>query len=126
MNEIISISVKKEFLEEIDSLIKEMNFKGRSEAIRAGIRSLLNEKKEREKLKGSINATLSVVHNHAKNIGKLAHNYQEVISSHLHNHLSNHKCLDIFVLSGDARLIKDLVERFQKHKGIEQVKLMVC
>ncbi len=124
-NEIISMSLKPEILEEIDSLTGEMGFSGRSETIRAGIKALVNEKKERQKLKGEINASLIVVHEHAKNMGKIAHEKQEVIVSHLHNHLDNDKCIDIFVLKGDAKKIRMLVEDMQKNKGVEQVKLAV-
>ena len=125
-NKIISMSLHDDILEEIDSLKKDMGFKGRSETIRAGINSLSAERKNRNKLKGKINATLSVVHNHAKNVGKLTHEYQDIVISHLHNHLDNNKCLDVFILKGNSSLIRDLVERFQKHKKIEQVKLTVC
>ena len=125
-HKIISMSLTDDFLAELDNITKEIGFSGRSETIRAGIKTLREEQRQRSKLKGKINATLSVVHYHAKNIGRLAHDYQDIITSHLHNHLDNDKCLDIFILKGNSELIRNIVDSFQKHKGIGQVKLIVC
>jgi len=53
---IVSISLTEEILKEIDNLQKSMGFSGRSDAIRAGTRSLVAEEKQNENLSGNINA----------------------------------------------------------------------
>ena len=60
---IVSISLTEEILKEIDSLQKNLGFSGRSDAIRAGIRSFVSEEKQKEDLSGNVNAILLVVHN---------------------------------------------------------------
>jgi len=60
---IVSISLTEEILKEIDSLQKSLGFSGRSDAIRAGIRSFVSEEKQKENLFGNVNAILLVVHN---------------------------------------------------------------
>ncbi len=125
MAKIISMSINEVILKEMDGLTKEMGFSGRSETIRAGIRLLNQEYKERLKIKGKINATLSVIHYHKKDMSLLMHKYQDIIVTHLHNHLDNEKCLDIFVLKGDSSKILKLVELFEKDKLIEHVKFYV-
>ena len=47
---IVSISLTEEILKEIDNLQKSMGFSGRSDAIRAGIRSFVAEEKQNENL----------------------------------------------------------------------------
>ena len=59
---IVSISLNDDILSEIDKLQKTMGFSGRSEIIRAGIRNLISEEKQRENLSGNIHAILMVVH----------------------------------------------------------------
>ena len=59
---IISISLNEEILSEIDKLQKSMGFSGRSEIIRAGLRTLISEEKQRSNLSGLIHAILMVVH----------------------------------------------------------------
>ena len=43
---IVSISLNDEILKQIDSLQKNLGFSGRSDAIRAGIRSFVSEEKQ--------------------------------------------------------------------------------
>ena len=57
---IVSISLTEEILREIDALQKNLGFSGRSDAIRAGIRSFVSEEKQKENLSGNVNAILLV------------------------------------------------------------------
>ena len=50
---IVSISLNDEILKQIDSLQKNLGFSGRSDAIRAGIRSFVSEEKQKEDLSGN-------------------------------------------------------------------------
>ena len=50
-------------LSDINELMKDMGFSGRSEMIRAGIRKLILEKKEHQDLLGILHALLLVIHN---------------------------------------------------------------
>ena len=56
---IVSISLTEEILREIDNLQKSMGFSGRSDAIRAGIRSFVSEEKQKEKAKKQVNSLLN-------------------------------------------------------------------
>jgi len=47
---IVSISLTEEILKEVDNLQKTMGFSGRSDAIRAGIRSFVSEEKQKAEL----------------------------------------------------------------------------
>jgi len=60
---IVSISLNDEILKQIDALQKNLGFSGRSDAIRAGIRSFVSEEKQKEDLSRNVNAILLVVHN---------------------------------------------------------------
>ena len=46
MAEIISISLNKEMIEQMNSIQENMNFSGRSEIVRAGLRNLIEEYKQ--------------------------------------------------------------------------------
>jgi len=56
MAKIISISLNEEILKGIDKIQKELGFSGRSDVIRAGVRMLIADSKEKEKLSGRINS----------------------------------------------------------------------
>ena len=59
---IVSISLTKDFLKEMDELQSSEGFSGRSELIRAGIRSLINQKADRENLVGAMQCILLITH----------------------------------------------------------------
>ncbi|MFA5929840.1 MAG: CopG family ribbon-helix-helix protein [Candidatus Micrarchaeia archaeon] len=124
---IISASIDDETLSELDSLCKTLLFSGRSEAIRAGIRSLAAENKSAEGLSGEMKAVLLLVHqeNAEKGASSLAHEFEDVVSTHIHSNLRREKCLEIFVLAGDSGRIRGLFRAAKGSKKMEYARLVV-
>ena len=125
---IISISLTDEILEEIDRLQNELGFSGRSEVVRAGVRMLLADSKEKEKLEGRLNSVLLLIHAQKveDTVTEVKHEFEDIISTQIHNHLREDKCLEVFILEGDATRIKQLVQRFQTSRKLDYVKLVVA
>jgi len=125
---IISISLTEELLEEIDRLQKELGFSGRSEVIRAGARMLLADNKEKEKLEGRLNSVLLLIHTQKveDTVTEIKHEFGDIISTQIHNHLRGDKCLEVFILDGDAARIKHLVRLFQTSGKMDYVKLVMA
>lgn len=115
-------------LEEIDRIQKELGFSGRSEVIRAGARMLIADAKEKEKLLGSITSILLLIHNQEVEdaVTRIKHDFEDITSTQVHSHLGGGKCLEIFVLDGDAERIKTFVELFQVSGKMDYVKLIVA
>ena len=124
---IISISLNEKILEEIDKLQNDSGYSGRSEVIRAGIRSLLSESKDRELLTGRLKSVLLVVHDTdaEETITEIKHKFDDIIDTQIHSHLKGEKCLEIFILDGDAGRIKQLIKMPQLNKKVDYVKLIV-
>ncbi|MEM3373952.1 MAG: CopG family ribbon-helix-helix protein [Candidatus Woesearchaeota archaeon] len=124
---IVSISLNEKNIEDIDRIAKEQGYNGRSEVIRAGLRLLINEEKQKEKLKGFIEGVLIVVNKEEDNdeISKIRHLFNDIIKTQIHNHLESHNCLQIFVLNGDSEKIKLFVNKLETCKKTEYVKLIV-
>ena len=124
---IISISLNNIILEEIDRVKKEFGFSGRSEVIRAGVRSLVAEDEQRNKLSGDIKSVLLIVHNEdaEEAINQIKHKHEEIIDTQIHTNLKEGKCLEIFVLSGEAEKIRQLSKAAETNKKVEYVKLIV-
>ncbi len=125
---IISISLTDEILEEIDRLQKELGFSGRSEVVRAGARMLLADSKEKGKLEGRLNSVLLLIHSQKveDTVTEVKHEFEDIISTQIHNHLREDKCLEVFILEGDAERIKQLVRHFQTSRKMDYVKLIVA
>jgi len=124
---IISISLNDNLLKNIDLLEKKEGYSGRSEVIRAGLRLLVNEEREKSKLSGNIEGVIIVVNQEKYNedISKIRHEYNDIIKTQIHNHLEVHKCLQIFVIKGSAEKIKQLMKELQTCKKIEYIKLFI-
>jgi len=123
---IVSISLNDEILTELDKLQKSMGFSGRSEAIRAGIRSFVSEEKQKSDLSGNIHAILLVVHNDEFDhiVSGITHNFEDLITTHLHSKIEKEKCMELFVINGDAEKISTITKDFQTNKNMDTVKLV--
>ena len=124
---IISISLNEKILKELDRLQSNMGFSGRSEVIRAGIRNLLADTKEKESFEGKIRAILLLIHDHDEEdyVTEVKHEYLDIIYTQLHNRFKEGKCMEIFILDGESERIKNLTRIFQKKEKIDYVKLLV-
>jgi len=123
---IISISLNEEILAELDKRQKSMGFSGRSEAIRAGIRNFVSEEKQKIELSGNVHAILLVVHNDEFDhiVSGIKHNFEDLITTHLHSKIEGEKCMELFVIAGDAERVSTITKDFQTNKKMDNVKLV--
>lgn len=123
---IVSISLNEEILGELDKLQKTMGFSGRSEAIRAGIRSFVAEEKQKSELAGNVHAILLVVHNDEFDhiVSGIVHNFEDLITTHLHSKIGGSRCMELFLIDGDAEKVNIITKDFQTNKKMDTVKLV--
>jgi CopG family nickel-responsive transcriptional regulator len=123
---IVSISLNDEILAELDRIQKTMGFTGRSEIIRAGIRNLAAEEKQHSMLYGLIHAILMIIHDEESEqvVTGIKHNYEDLIGTHLHSKVDGNKCMELFLLHGDATKISVMTRDFQTNKKMDNVKLV--
>ncbi|GIS73900.1 MAG: nickel-responsive regulator 1 [Nitrosopumilaceae archaeon] len=123
---IVSISLNDEILKQIDNLQSTMGFSGRSDAIRAGIRSFVSEEKQKQDLSGEVNAILLVVHNdeYDNEVNGIKHSYEDLITMHLHNKIDGEKCMELFILKGESEKVTEITKNFQINKKKDTIKLV--
>ena len=124
---IVSISLNDEILSEIDKLQKSMGYSGRSEIIRAGIRNLISEEKQRSNLSGLIHAILMIIHDEESEqiVTGIKHNHEELIGTHLHSKIEGNKCMELFLLHGEADKVDVMTRDFKTNRKMEHVKLVI-
>ena len=125
---IVSISLNDTVLKEIDRIQNTFGYSGRSEVIRAGVRLLILESNERDKLTGKINSILLLVHGQEMEdvVTEIKHKFEDITNTQIHSHLRENRCLEVFVLEGDADRIKEMFRLFQTSRKIEYAKLIVA
>jgi CopG family nickel-responsive transcriptional regulator len=124
---IVSLSLNEKILEEIDQLEKSMGFSGRSEVMRAAIRHFIVEEQGTKAIVGKIHAVLLVTHSERVDelIAGAMHQFDDIIMTHLHNKAKNEKCLETFIIVGDAGRVKMMFKALQSNKKADYVKLLV-
>lgn len=124
---IVSVSLNDDILNEMEKLQKLLGFSGRSEIVRAGIRSMLSEEKQRNDLTGMLHSLLLVIHDEKSDdeISNMRHSYDKLINTHLHSKIDRDRCLEIFLLRGEAEEIRRMTREFQANKRMDNVKLIL-
>ena len=117
------VSLDEKLLRQFDRLIVRKGYATRSEALRDLIReSLVRDQWElgTEEAVG----TITLVYDHdtrdlADKLTDLQHAHYESIVSTLHVHLDPHHCLEVLVLRGTARTLKEIADRLIGTRGVK-------
>lgn len=123
----MSVSLNRTILDEMDKLEKSHGFSGRSEIVRAGIRNLLSEERKRQDLTGMLHALFLAIHDEDSDdqVTEMRHVYDKLINTHLHSKIDRDRCLEIFLIRGDAGDVKEMTKKFQANKNMDNVQLIV-
>ena len=124
---IVSLSFPDQMIRDMDDIQKSLGFTGRSELVRAAIRLMLEDKKEKDSLRGQVAAILAVTHNQEDEepVTRIKHSFEDIIRTHLHNKITRTNCVELFLLEGDAQKIASMSNGFQKEDKMKSVKLVV-
>ncbi len=122
------VSLEKPLIDAFDKHIKRQSYQNRSEAIRDLIRSELVNKQWKED--GVVAGVIVMNYNHHKRelVSKMLdiqHDFQELVISTQHIHLSHHDCLEIIAAKGNASEIEELANRLKALVGVKHVSLSI-
>ncbi|MBE0597326.1 MAG: nickel-responsive transcriptional regulator NikR [Desulfuromonadales bacterium] len=123
------ISLDEKLLVCFDRLIEQKGYMNRSEAIRDLIRSSLVESKWEAGEEDTV-GTITLVYNHhirdlSDRLTEHQHTYHDRIISALHVHLDAHNCLEVLVVRGPSRVIKQIADELIGVKGVRHGKLVM-
>jgi len=124
--EIISISLDKDTLFELDRIQEQLGFRSRSRLIRATAASLLNEYRALESLKGHTDAVFMVTYRSAKKhgISDILHEFEDTIKTVVHQHHVGIS-LEVLIVCADAGRIRELFALLKRDKGVRSVSCSV-
>jgi CopG family transcriptional regulator, nickel-responsive regulator len=124
---IVSLSFPDKMLEEMDDIQKSSGFTGRSELVRAAIRLLLEDAREKDSLKGDLNGLIVVTHEQDEEapVTKLNHDNEDIIKMHLHSKTKTSVCVELFLVQGDADKVVGMAKAFQAEDKMKSSKLIL-
>jgi len=125
----IGVSIDSELLGRFDRFIADRGYENRSEAFRDLIR---------DRLVGSAVAapnayvvgTVTLIYDHStrllpEKLTDIQHDHHEVVISTLHAHLDHNNCLEVIVLRGKSRAVRQLADRLISTKGVQHGRLVM-
>ena len=123
-----SVSLPPPLVKKFDEAWKNMQYENRSKAVHDAVRSFITEFEWMRREEGQITGAVLVLHYIDKpgildEITRVQHRFKSVISSTLHVHLEENKCLEIIAVEGSVQEIRSLTQVLMARRGVKQVKV---
>jgi CopG family nickel-responsive transcriptional regulator len=123
-----SVSLPPSLVNKFDETWKNMEYENRSKAVHDALRSFITEFEWMQGETGRITGAVLVLYYLDKpglldEITKAQHQFKNVISSTLHVHLEENKCLEIIAVEGSVQEVRSLAQTLMAKRGVKQVKV---
>ena len=125
---IVSVSIPKNLLENVDKYAKESGFANRSEIVRQALRTYMFESRRLDELQGRITAIITIVYQREakrSQITDLQHNFGSAVLTFLHTHIQEGYCVEIIVARADTQVIRALVQALKANEQISEAKVTI-
>ncbi len=125
----VGVSFESELLDKFDTLIQKKGYTNRSEAIRDLVRKSLIES-EIEAGRGDVIGTITIIYDHdigdvTNRLLHLQHHHHSDISSTIHIHVDEHICLEVLVIQGKVKDVRNLADNIKAIKGVKHGELVI-
>jgi CopG family transcriptional regulator, nickel-responsive regulator len=121
------VSMDGKLLGDFDRLISRKGYRNRSEALRDLIRDNLVQEEWKSGNQETVGTVALVYNHHTRELSRvltdLQHRYYKTILSTTHVHLDEHNCLEVLILKGKGKDIKNIGERLIGIRGVKHGKL---
>jgi CopG family nickel-responsive transcriptional regulator len=119
----VTISVSDEFAAELAAFMDDNYYENRSEAVRDLARLGLEQRAIQRGVAGPCIATLSYIYDHhtrelPKRLTDAHHAHHGLQVATMHVHLDSDSCLEVAVLRGDARAVRDFAKTVIAERGV--------
>lgn len=121
---IVSVSLPDDLVAQMDGLVAQGQYKGRSEAVRTAVRHLLQS---RHALTGAhIHGTITLLYGEGQEarVSEVRHAFHDVVLSMMHTHCEPEVCMDVLIVGGPAHRVQDLRDAFERNRFIDRAVLV--
>ena len=122
------VSMDEQVLKALDEIVAQRHYANRSEAIRDLVRGE-QVREDWEEGKGPVVGTLTLVYDHHvsevnERLVSLQHDHEHMVHSTMHVHLTHRMCLEVIVLRGKPREVRELADRLIAARGVKHGRLV--
>ncbi len=120
--EILSISLTKEDLRQLELTRRRLGFKSRSKMLRSALQSLVKDYGDLDMLRGNVESVFVLTYpdGERNKVSEILHRFENNIKSELHHHHPG-TCIDILNLETTAKVTRDFFSATNKSKAIGAV-----
>ena len=124
----IGVSLPPELLDTFDRFIEEKGYQTRSKAIADLVRDRLTREEWQDDNQEVIGAVSLVYDHHTRDLSakltEIQHDTHDSIVSTTHVHIDHHRCLEILIIRGIAKDVRQLGERLISVRGVLHGKMI--
>jgi CopG family transcriptional regulator, nickel-responsive regulator len=124
----IGVSLPDNLLDRFDEIIEKRGYSSRSEGVRDAIRNYIIHYEWMNEVEGERIGIITLIYDHEQRglvntLTELQHTYTGMIRSSVHVHLDHDNCLEIIMIQGEGKMVKEIAEKMMSLKGVKHVKL---
>ncbi|MGZ7068222.1 MAG: nickel-responsive transcriptional regulator NikR [Methanobacterium sp.] len=124
----ISMSLPRKLLNDFDEVLKERGYQSRSKGIRDALKDYITRYQWMNEMEGNRVGIMAVIYDYhftgiMEDLTNIQHDFREYIDAVMHVNMTEKYILDVIVVKGDVKYIRDLTEKIMRLKGVEHVKL---
>jgi len=125
-----SVAIGGELLQKFDRYREEHRYPNRSEAVRGLMRAALVEDAVANDEEVAIGVLTLIYDHHAGRVAErltdLQHQHLDRVLTTTHVHLDAHRCLEVILLRGPAKVVRELADGLIGTKGVETGRLVLA
>jgi CopG family nickel-responsive transcriptional regulator len=121
-----SISMEEDLVKKFDGHLERRGYSNRSEAVRDLVRKALidEEWQAGEEVVGVITLVYDHHQRHLQDkLTEIQHDHHDKIISSTHVHMDHHNCLEVIIVKGEAREIREMADLLKAAKGVKSGEL---
>jgi len=125
-----SVSLPPSLVEDLDEAWRDMEYESRSKAVHDAIRNFISEYRLARRRTGTVTGAIVMLYYLDKSgliqeLTAAEHLFGNVISSVVHVHLDESKCLEVLVVKGEAEEVRRLTQELAAKRGVKEVRFAV-
>ena len=126
----MSVSLEADLVEQFNRYCEQGRFATRSAAVGQLVRDALTDRSWQTG-DGNATATLTLVYDHHKSkltdrLMEMQHSHPDLVVATMHVHLDHDNCLEVIVLRGKARQLREMAAGLRGVKGVHTGKLVLA
>ncbi|MFX1482004.1 MAG: CopG family ribbon-helix-helix protein [Promethearchaeota archaeon] len=111
-------------LKDLEFLQDQGGFANRSDVVRHAVKTLLNEHRRMENVRGIVTAVFTALYakkGKGQGISAVQHEYGDVLTALIHDHTNDGNCVEVMVVTSDADQVREFLKKLRAQKKVLKV-----